>query len=228
MRSDGFQIQVWQLLRDAINYTKPIYIPLLVLFLPSFIISLLVLGMSPGSTVLLSVIDLFAITPFVTGAAIFYAHQNLTNRGATIPDSLQAAGERFARLVFLNLILSVIIIVGLVLLIIPGIYLSVRLSFVFYALMIERRSVFDSLNRSWQLTQGHWWKIFRAFLALIVALVPIMIVAFIIAFFDPGGADLESSFITLLISPFLSVFYVFLFMRFVNSISDNVEQPSGV
>ncbi len=74
-------MHVGQLMKDALTYTGPIYVSMLAFAFPSFIISLLGLGMTPGASVLVTVINLFAIVPFVTGAAIFYVHQNLTNRG---------------------------------------------------------------------------------------------------------------------------------------------------
>jgi len=222
MNSNNPRIQVGQLLKDSFAYTPPIYLPLLVFFLPTLIISLLELGMTPGAAMLTSVINLLGIVPFVTGAAIFYAYQNLTNRGATIPDSMQAAGERFAQLVFLTFIVSILLIAGFILLVIPGVYLSIRLSFVYYALMIENRSTFDSLIRSWQLTQGHWWKIFWAFLVLIFAIfIPAFIVLVIFAVIDPGGADVGGSLLAFLVSPFISVYYVFLFMSFVNLVEND-------
>ncbi len=221
MNSNNLRIQVGRLLKDSFTYTPPIYLPLLVFFLPSLIISLLILGMTPGVVVLTSVINFLGIFPFVTGAAIFYVYQNLTNRGATIPDSMQAAGERFAQLVFLTFIVFVLLVAGFILLVIPGVYLSIRLSFVYYALMIENRSVFDSLSRSWRLTQGYWWKIFWAFLVLVAVFIPPFIVLVIFAIIDPGGADIGWSLLEFLVSPFISVYYVLLFMSLVNLVEDD-------
>jgi hypothetical protein len=222
MNSNNSQIQVGQLLKDSFVYTPPIYLTLLVFFFPSLIISLLLLGMTPGAAVLTSIINLLGIVPFVTGAAIFYVYQTLTNRGATIPDSMQAAGERFAQLVFLTFILFVLLIAGFILLVVPGIYLSIRLSFVYYAVMIENRSTFDAFNRSWRLTQGHWWKIFWAFLVLFFAIfIPAFIVLIIFTVIDPSGADIGGSLLSFLVSPFISVYYVLLFMSFVNLVEDN-------
>lgn len=224
MDSNNSQIRVRQLLKDSFTYTPLLYLPLLVFFLPSLMISLLILGMTPGAAVLTSIINILGVAPFVTGAAIFYAHQNLTNRGATIPDSIQAAGERFTQLVFLTFILFALLIVGFILFVVPGIYLSIRLSFVYYALVIEHRSTFTALNRSWKLTQGHWWKIFWAFLALVVAVfIPAFIVLVVFTILDPGGADIGGALLNFFVSPFISVYYVLLFMSFVNLIEDDTN-----
>jgi len=222
MSSNDSQIQAKQLLKDSLTYAAPIYVPMLTFFIPGFVISLLGLGMTPGAAVLVSLINVLGIFPFITGAAIFYAHQNLTNRGSTIPDSLQAAGERFSQLVLLTFIFYVAIFAGLILLIIPGLYLSIRLSFVYYALMIERRSAFDSLSRSWQLTQGHWWKLFWIFLVFFIAVfIPACILIILFVSIDPGGAEIGGSLFVLLLGPITSVYYVLLFMSFVNLANDD-------
>lgn len=221
MSVSKFEIRPGQLLKDAFTYTPPLYLPLLAFFLPSFLISLLLLGMTPGATVLISAVNLFGIVPFVTGAAIFYAHQNLTNRGATLPDSMQAAGERFVQLVILTAITATVLIVGLLLFVIPGVYLTVRLSFAFYALMIERRSALNSLSRSWQLTKGHWWKIFSALAILFLAIfIPAVIILAITTIVDPAGVDIGGALVAFLIGPPISVYYVLLFMSFVNLASE--------
>ncbi len=138
---------------------------------------------------------------------------------------MQASGERFVQLVLLAFIADVLLIAGFILLIIPGIYLLVRFSFAYYALMIEQRSAFDSLSRSWQLTQGHWWKLFWALLVLFLAIfIPALIVLIIFALIDPGGADIGGALIALLVSPFVWVYYVFLFMTFINFVGDDLYE----
>lgn len=225
MKSNNSKIQVGQLLRDTFSYTAPIYLSMLVFALPDIIVSFLSLGMTLGANVLIYVIYFFGIFPFMSGAAIFYVHQNLTHRGATIPNSLQASGERFTQLVLLTFMVFVFIFAGLLFLVIPGIYLSIRLSFAPYALMIERRSAFDSLSRSWQLTAGQWWKLFWAILILgLIILTPVLIAFILSAAVDPGGTDLASALASFLISPLSYVYYVFLFMSFVNLASEDVSE----
>jgi uncharacterized membrane protein len=60
-----------------------------------------------------------------------------------------------------TLLSLVIIIVGFLLLILPGIYLATRLKFYLYALIEhENMGVTDSLRRSMELTKGLFWKLF--------------------------------------------------------------------
>ncbi len=49
---------------------------------------------------------------------------------------------------------------GLLLLILPGIYVAVRLTFTTYALLDERQGPVAALRRSWELTRGRFWSLF--------------------------------------------------------------------
>lgn len=211
-------IQPRQLLRDSFSYVKPFYVAMLAFFVPNFIVALLLPEIvSPSAKFLVFLINALCIAPFVTGAAIFYMHQNLTQRGATLPDAMARAGEKFSQLVLLTVIVGVILVLGVILLIIPGIYLSVRLSFVFYAVMIENQSAFNAIQRSWQLTQGHWWLLFWSFFLIVIVLtVPVFVITFLTVSLDPAFGESTSAFLTFLISPFLTTYYVLLFMSFVN------------
>jgi hypothetical protein len=55
---------------------------------------------------------------------------------------------------------------GLILFIIPGIYIGVRLAVSIEALVVEGRRGTQAMGRSWELVGGHWW---HAFGTLVVA-----------------------------------------------------------
>jgi hypothetical protein len=55
---------------------------------------------------------------------------------------------------------------GLILLVIPGIYIGVRLAVSIEALVVEGRRGTQAMGRSWGLVGGHWW---HAFATLLVA-----------------------------------------------------------
>ena len=67
-----------------------------------------------------------------------------------------------------SVIYIVIITIGSALLIVPGIYLSLRLQF-FYASMVEDNTgVIDSLKRSWNITKGYSLSLFILLLIIIL------------------------------------------------------------
>jgi uncharacterized membrane protein len=58
------------------------------------------------------------------------------------------------------LLTAVIVLLGLVCLIVPGIYLGVALYFSAQAVVAEDRSPLDALARSRELVTGQWWRVF--------------------------------------------------------------------
>jgi uncharacterized membrane protein len=59
-----------------------------------------------------------------------------------------------------NLLVTIIVGVGFILLIVPGIYLSCKLAFVSYLVVDKKMQVTDALKASWNMTNGHGWKVF--------------------------------------------------------------------
>jgi hypothetical protein len=60
----------------------------------------------------------------------------------------------------IGLIASAGIAVGLLLLVIPGVWLAVSVAMVPHVVALEDRGVFGSLRRSVQLVRGRWWPTF--------------------------------------------------------------------
>jgi hypothetical protein len=71
---------------------------------------------------------------------------------------MEAVGKNVIRLFFALVMAMVIFILSLFLFIIPGIYLMVVLSLVWMIMIQEERGFFSSLERSWHLIRGHWWR----------------------------------------------------------------------
>ncbi len=66
-----------------------------------------------------------------------------------------------------NLIMCVIVVIGTILLIIPGIYLALRLQFFIAFIVEEDAGITDSLKRSWEITRGQEIQLFLLVLAMI-------------------------------------------------------------
>ena len=62
--------------------------------------------------------------------------------------------------VLANLLVDVIIFVGLVLLIIPGIIFACKLAFTPYLVVDRKMEVIEAVKESWRMTSGHAWKVF--------------------------------------------------------------------
>ncbi|HEX8238497.1 MAG TPA: hypothetical protein VF574_02030 [Allosphingosinicella sp.] len=73
-----------------------------------------------------------------------------------------ASGRRLGALLGLNLLSGIGIVFGLILLIVPGIYLIVRWSAAVPALISEGADVTQSLTRSSEAVEGRFWHVFAA------------------------------------------------------------------
>jgi len=71
------------------------------------------------------------------------------------------------RYLFASILYGVIVILGTILLIIPGIYLAIRLWFYDYFIVDRKAGIIESLRRSWRITQGNVWNLFLFFLLLV-------------------------------------------------------------
>lgn len=98
-----------------------------------------------------------------------------------------AVGLRFALRVFaLTIVVSLAVAIGLVLLIVPGIFLTVMWFVATPVMVIERRGLRDALTRSADLTRGRRWVILGLYLLMIVLTVSLGFAAVaLLAFLEP-------------------------------------------
>ena len=85
---------------------------------------------------------------------------------AGVAESLRYAVGRLLPLLVAYFLVVVIVGLGLVALIIPGIWLAVKLSMTFPAVVFERTGPFAAIGRSWALTKGNWWRVFGTLLVV--------------------------------------------------------------
>ncbi len=64
------------------------------------------------------------------------------------------------------LIYLLIVIVGSLAFLVPGIYLAVRLYYFINAILIDEKGVIESLKTSWKIAKGNWWATFLILLII--------------------------------------------------------------
>jgi hypothetical protein len=77
-----------------------------------------------------------------------------------------------------NLVLFIMVVMGLILCIVPGIYFGNSLSLVVIILIYEKRGLGNALTRSWSLVHSQWWNTFALNL---VAFLIILAVSFVLS-----------------------------------------------
>jgi len=75
------------------------------------------------------------------------------------------------QVVLANILVGAIIVLGIILLIIPGIIFACKLAFVPYLVMDKKLDATEAVKQSWKMTNGHGWTIFfMGFLSIFIVL----------------------------------------------------------
>ena len=151
----GLKSQFWLLVGLIIGFTI-VYSLLMIFTVPAK-------GEAVGiSSIIISILSFFIVALFIMG----YLKNCLQTLDGEEPQ-FSAYGQVSRKLIIFLIayvIMSIIITIGTVLLIAPGIYLGLRLQF-FYAFIVEEDAgVIDSFKRSWNITKGYTLKLFVLFL----------------------------------------------------------------
>ena len=147
----GLKAQFWLLVGLVIGFT--------------IIYSLLVIFTTPAKGEFISIgsIIISIIGSFMMG--IFYMGY-LKNCMQTLDGEepqFSAYGQVSRKLItfiIANIIYSAIVALGFVLLIIPGIYMALRLQFFYAAIVEDNAGIIESLKRSWTMTKGYSLELF--------------------------------------------------------------------
>jgi hypothetical protein len=94
---------------------------------------------------------------FLTIAATYsFEHKDLE------PKALYAVALKFfIKYILLTIVTAIVILLGFLLLIVPGIWLSVSLAFASYFLVLrDTSSIVASMKKSHALVKGRWWRVF--------------------------------------------------------------------
>jgi hypothetical protein len=123
-----------------------------------------------------SVLGLLAILA-VNGALALCLVDSYLGHPLSWSRSLGTAFRRFGSLLGLAILFMIAIVIAFILVILPGIWLSVAWSVAVPALMVERIGAVKALRRSFRLVRGRWWATFGA---LLVATIMLLVVVFLV------------------------------------------------
>jgi uncharacterized membrane protein len=101
---------------------------------------------------------LLIVGPVEYGAASAYLEAAMGDR-LEIKD-IFAAFQNYWNAVLASLLVNVIILVGFILLIVPGIIFACKLAFVHYLVVDEKMGAIEAIKGSWRMTNGHAWQVF--------------------------------------------------------------------
>ncbi|MEZ4654157.1 MAG: glycerophosphoryl diester phosphodiesterase membrane domain-containing protein [Candidatus Eisenbacteria bacterium] len=120
-------------------------------------------GPGPEDSVQNSISNLLSslMGPFVSSLLVFAVFQKLRDRNPSFAECLRVGGRRAFTVLLTVMVTTFVTILGYVLVLVPGIYLSILYFVVIPVAVIEGTGVGDSISRSMELTSGHRWWLFR-------------------------------------------------------------------
>jgi hypothetical protein len=220
-RSSSKEIAPFELLQESFSQAMPIYLPLVILSLPSVVVAILQ-GLVPSLKTPLQIISGLILNPLISGASIYFAYRYISTQTIDLGGSVTEALGKLVQLIIGIVLYVIAVVIGTCLLIVPGIYVAVRLGFVMYGIMIDDLSAVDSLKSSWNLVGGRWGTVFVAqFIPAICFIIPVIIIGAIIgAILGPKAvliATIFGALAGLAATPFLVTYYTKLYLRLKGS-----------
>jgi hypothetical protein len=121
---------------------------------------------SVGIAGLLAALAAILMYLVLTGAITRAVAAEVVGEDPSVEQSYRFGFHRLGSVLLVSVLVGLATIGGLILFIIPGIYIGLRLAVSIEALVVEGRRGTQAMGRSWELVGGHWW---HAFGTLVVA-----------------------------------------------------------
>jgi len=96
----------------------------------------------------------------LTGAITRAVAAEVAGQDPGVEQSYRFGFHRLGSVLLVSVLVGLATIGGLILFIIPGIYIGFRLCVSIEALVVEGRRGTEAMGRSWGLVGGHWWHVF--------------------------------------------------------------------
>lgn len=131
---------------------------------------------------ILVVIFSFLLTLIAEGVAIKYAYDQLTQKEDSLQENLKVAASLSGKMLGASVLLSMVLIAGLIVFVVPGIYLAVTLSLIIQVIIIERTTITKAIARSIELTRGKRLDTFKLLIFGSTIAISTLLLAYLIAF----------------------------------------------
>lgn len=204
--------EAWQLYRAHARHLLAIAF---VLYVAAAVLTALLSLAGVIGTLLGSIVELFAA--FLLQAALVKAVQDVRDGRAdmSISETVSAAVPYLWSVAGASLIAGIAITIGLVLLIVPGLWLITIWAVIVPVIIIERTGALASFGRSRQLVQGYGWQVFGTLVLVFIIMIVADIVLGIIFLALPliWRSGLSTIISGTLVAPFLALVVTLIYYR---------------
>lgn len=161
----------------------------------------------------------FLVVEVVRAIALIIAVDKVYNHQSVgILESFRKALPKLGVYLWANLLVGLATVTGLVLLVVPGIYLMISFSFVSYLVLLENQKGIPALKLSRQMVKGYWWKVFIRVLFLIFVMLILFVgqylVGFVLSFADQMIIDFVDGLLSaIVVLPVSTAYSYFLYQE---------------
>ena len=176
-----------------------------------------------------SIVELFAA--FLLQATLVKAVQDVRDGRAdlSIGETVSAATPFIGAVALASILAGIAITIGLVLIIVPGLWLITIWAVIIPVIVIERSGALQSFGRSRQLVRGHGWHVFGTLVLVFIILIVVELILGII--FAALPLVLRSGLGTVisgtLVAPFLAVVVTLVYYRLVGTNGPGPQAQPG-
>jgi hypothetical protein len=208
--------EAWQLYRKFAAHL--LAIAFVIYLVAAVIAALLGLAHAIGSFLAL-IVELFA--GFLLQATLVKAVQDIRDGRAdlSLRETVSAATPYIWSVAGASILAGLAIAVGLLLLIVPGLWLITIWAVIIPVIVIERAGALDSFGRSRRLVKGHGWHVFGTLVLVFIIQIVVSIVLSLIFLKLPmvWRSGLSTFISGVLISPFIALVVTLIYYRLVGA-----------
>ena len=163
-------------------------------------------GTSPSSTNIAQQFLSNLLTFYSYALAILLIDDIFKEKSRSVSNYFYQALYFFPKIIGIGLIAGILVVLGFLLFILPGLYISARLMFAPYIGLIENRPILDSVKKAYEITEGKGWKLIGYVVAVIFPIIIILITILtgFAVFLIPEN-----------INAYIAIAYLFSFLSFI-------------
>lgn len=161
----------------------------------------------------------FFLTVFFDGIVYVFAVGEAFDRPTELGEATSQVAGRYVTLVVITILYLVVVAIGIVLFVLPGVYLALRLSLAFPACVIDDADLAESLRTSWEIAPGNLLKLFGITLFAIL-----LSFGFALVTLFGGGTDVGTVLLSIV---FTTLIYPVVRLSYARVYLENRPTPEG-
>jgi uncharacterized membrane protein YesL len=166
---------------------------------------------------------------FLVSIIIKMVYDFSEQNNVSLPEAIKLSARKLIFIIAAGTLSLLVITLGLIALIIPGIFLLVKFAFISYFILLHDEKIIAAFKKSWEITRGYWWQVFGLYL---VFMIPMMVLAltasFAAAFSIPTALALDflSSLVGIWMIAAFTMAYIHLVGQKNNEIAKTAQNES--